>query len=80
MRASELRDMTPDELVQKEQDLRREYFNLRFQSATGEIENPRRIRMVKRTIARVLTIIGEKQRVLPVIDEKQNTQKSGGTE
>jgi large subunit ribosomal protein L29 len=52
--------MTIDELGQKEQDLRKELFNLRFQQATGEIENPMRIRTVKKGIARVLTIKSEK--------------------
>jgi len=60
MRASELKEMTVDELRAKESDMRKELFNLRFQAATGEIENPRRIRQVKKDIARVLTVVGEK--------------------
>lgn len=60
MKPSELRGMTVDELKQKEQDLRRELFNLRFRQATGELENPVRIKIVKKDIARVLTIIMEK--------------------
>ena len=56
MKPSELKDLTVDELIQKEVDLRKELFNLRFQQATGEIENPKRIRTVKKDIARVLTI------------------------
>jgi large subunit ribosomal protein L29 len=60
VKASELRGMTVDELKQKEQDLRRELFNLRFRQATGELENPVRIKIVKKDIARVLTIIMEK--------------------
>ena len=62
MKATELRDKTVDELKDHEGDLRRELFNLRFQGATGEIQNPARIREVSRGIARVLTIIGEKTR------------------
>lgn len=54
--------MTVNELNQKEQDLRKELFNLRFQQATGEIENPMRIRTVRKDIARVLTIKSEKLR------------------
>ena len=50
-----------DELERKEQDLRRELFNLRFQQATGEIENPMRIRAIKKDIARVLTVAREKK-------------------
>jgi large subunit ribosomal protein L29 len=56
VKPSELKDLTVDELTQKEVDLRKELFNLRFQQATGEIENPKRIRTVKKDIARVLTI------------------------
>jgi large subunit ribosomal protein L29 len=63
VKASELRDLTVEELRQKEQDLRKELFNLRFQLATGEIENPRRIRTVKKDIARVLTVITEKTKL-----------------
>ncbi|MGW8272440.1 MAG: 50S ribosomal protein L29 [Thermodesulfovibrionales bacterium] len=62
MRTSELRDLTVDELRQKEGELRKELFNLRFQSVTGEIQSPSRIRQVRKTIARVLTLITEKQR------------------
>ena len=60
MKASELKDFTVDELTQKEMDLRKELFNLRFQQATGEIENPKRINTVKKDIARVLTMRTEK--------------------
>lgn len=60
MKPSEFRALTVDELKKKEQDLRKELFNLRFQQATGEIENPLRIYAVKRKIARVLTVITEK--------------------
>ena len=56
MKTSKLSDLTVDELVQKESDLRKELFNLRFQQATGEIENPMRIKAVRKDIARVLTI------------------------
>lgn len=62
MKAYELRDLTIEELRQKENDLRKELFNLRFQQATGEIENPKRIKFVKKDIARVITVISEKQR------------------
>lgn len=62
MRPSELRDLTADELKHKEGDLRKELFNLRFQAATGEIQNPKRIRTVRKEIARVLTIITEKKK------------------
>ncbi|MEW6570814.1 MAG: 50S ribosomal protein L29 [Nitrospirota bacterium] len=60
MKPSELSAMTIEELNQKEQDLRKELFNLRFQQATGEIQNPKRIYTVRKDIARVLTIRSEK--------------------
>lgn len=63
MKPSELIALTVDELGQKEKDLRKELFNLRFQMATGEIENPMRIRTVRKDIARVLTIKSEKLKV-----------------
>ena len=61
MKAAELRESMMEELERKEQDLRRELFNLRFQQATGEIENPMRIRAIKKDIARVLTVAREKK-------------------
>ncbi|KPK43642.1 MAG: 50S ribosomal protein L29 [Nitrospira bacterium SM23_35] len=63
MKPSDFRSLTVDELQQREYDLRKELFNLRFQLATGEIENPMRIRTVRKNIARVLTIKSEKLRV-----------------
>jgi large subunit ribosomal protein L29 len=57
---SELRDLSEDELRQEESTLRKELFNLRFQKVTGEIENPMRIRQIRKDIARVLTVLVEK--------------------
>ena len=62
MKHSELKTMTIEELTKKEQDLRRELFNLRFQKTTGEIENPKRIGAVRKDIARVLTIKSKKMK------------------
>ena len=59
MKASEFREMTQDELVQKLNDLKTEFFNLRFQLATGQLNNPMMIKQVKRDIARVKTILTE---------------------
>lgn len=70
MRTSEFRDMTREELAQKESDLRKELFNLRFQQATGEIENPRRIRTVRKEIAKVLTVMTEKAGAVKVKEVK----------
>ena len=62
MKAAELRQTTVEELRKKEQDLRKELFNLRFQQATGEIENPMRIRAIRKNIAKILTVITEKNK------------------
>lgn len=61
MKAKNLRDMTKDELVSKVSELKGELFNLRFQLATGQLENPMRIREVKKTIARTQTVIKERE-------------------
>jgi large subunit ribosomal protein L29 len=56
MKAKELRDFSDVELVGKLSELKEELFNLRFQMATGQLENPMRIREVRKNIARVKTI------------------------
>jgi large subunit ribosomal protein L29 len=60
LRASSLRELTVEELERKLAETRHELFNLRFQSATGALENPARIQLAKREIARVLTVLNEK--------------------
>ena len=60
MKPQELRDLTDDNLVAKERELREELFNLRFQLATGQVENPMRIRMVRKDIARAKTAARER--------------------
>ena len=62
MRAEELRELTMDELNQKYRDFRAELFNLRFQKAIGQLDNTARIRIIKRTIARIKTIMRERER------------------
>jgi len=59
MRARELRELSIDEMRQKEHDLKEELFNLRFQRATGQLENLTRLTAVKRDIARVKTVLRE---------------------
>ncbi|MDW7676959.1 MAG: 50S ribosomal protein L29 [Bacillota bacterium] len=61
MKANTFRDMTSVELTQKLSDAKGELFNLRFQLATGQLENPLRIRHVKRDIARVKTVLRERE-------------------
>ena len=60
MKASELRDKSADELNTELANLKKEAFNLRFQQATGQLENTARMRSVKRDAARVKTILNEK--------------------
>ena len=62
MNATELRDKTPDQLIEELANLKKESFNLRFQQATGQLENPARMRLVKRDVARIKTILNEKAR------------------
>ena len=61
MRPSELHDMTDDELDHQLAERRQELFNLRFQSATGALENTARLKVTKREIARILTVQTERQ-------------------
>ncbi|PHS34269.1 MAG: 50S ribosomal protein L29 [Alkaliphilus sp.] len=61
MRANSLRDLTDVELNQKLLDSKSELFNLRFQLATGQLENPLKIRTVRKDIARVKTVIRERE-------------------
>jgi large subunit ribosomal protein L29 len=56
LRARDLRDLTDDELVHRLADTRQELFNLRFQAATGALENTTRLKLAKREIARILTV------------------------
>ena len=60
MRASELRELTIDELVQQESELKRKLFNLRFQRASGELDNTAELNKTRRDIARVMTVIGQR--------------------
>ncbi len=56
MKVNEMRDMSAGELNQKLASLKEELFNLRFQLATGQLENPMRIKEIKKTIARIKTV------------------------
>ena len=61
MEARELKDLTIEELNEKHRQYKEELFNLRFQNAIGQLKNSSRINVVKKTIARVLTVVREKQ-------------------
>ena len=62
MNASDLRAQTADQLGEQLVRLKKEHFNLRFQQATGQLENTRRIREVRRDISRIMTVQGERRR------------------
>ncbi len=61
MKAKEIRKLSSQELEQKLDELKSELFNLRFQLATGQLENPMRIKEVKKTYARIKTILRERE-------------------
>ncbi len=61
MKAAELRDFSIDELRKKEKELRKELMEMRFQKSIGRLDNPAKYRQLKRDLARVLTVIREKE-------------------
>ncbi|GAF25687.1 ribosomal protein L29 [Moorella thermoacetica Y72] len=61
MKAKEIRDLTTEELRQKVNELKQELFNLRFQLATNQMDNPMRLKEVRRSIARAKTILRERE-------------------
>jgi large subunit ribosomal protein L29 len=61
MKASEIKDMSMEEMLRKLVDLKEEFFNLRFQHETGQLENPQKMKQTKRDIARIKTIIKQSQ-------------------
>jgi large subunit ribosomal protein L29 len=62
MKAAKMRDMSKEDLLVEEAELRKQLFKLRFQTATGQLENASRMKGVRRDIARILTILGETER------------------
>jgi large subunit ribosomal protein L29 len=62
VKPSALREMSTPELHEQLERDRQELFNLRFQAATQQVDNPRRMREVRKNIARILTIMGERER------------------
>jgi large subunit ribosomal protein L29 len=60
MKIKDIRTMTSDQMAEELVKLKKEQFNLRFQKATGQLERTSRVRVVRRTIAKINTVIGEK--------------------
>ena len=77
MKAQEIKDLTDKERQEKVADLSEEIFNLRFQLATGKIENPSRLKSLRRDIARIKTIQREIGEGLPkkAVEEKKEEKK-----
>lgn len=67
--AAELRELTGDELVAKLREAKEELFNLRFQMATGQLDNNRRLRTIRHGIARIYTVMRERELGLAVAPE-----------
>ncbi len=67
--AAELRELTTDELITKLREAKEELFNLRFQMATGQLDNNRRLRLVRHEIARIYTVMRERELGLAVAPE-----------
>jgi large subunit ribosomal protein L29 len=61
MKSSEINEMSPEEMLRKIGDLKEELFNLRFQHEIGQLENPQKMKQVKRDIARIYTIKRESE-------------------
>ncbi len=62
MKARELRELTDDELLQKEKELSDQLFKLRFQHTLGQVENAMKLRTIRRDLARIKTILNEKEK------------------
>ncbi|MGO4937667.1 50S ribosomal protein L29 [Fundicoccus sp. Sow4_H7] len=61
MQINEIRELTTAEMVEKEKEFKKELFNLRFQLATGQLENTARLRHVRKSIARIKTVLREQE-------------------
>jgi large subunit ribosomal protein L29 len=64
MKSADVRSLSDDQLQENLSSLRREAFNLRFQRASGQLESTARVRLVRRDIARILTILGERRQAV----------------
>ena len=72
MKARQLRELSDEELEVRLKDTRKELFNLRFQHATGQLDNPHRLTLARREIARLLTLRTEREH------EREHARASGG--
>ncbi len=61
MKAKELKELTKEELLKKKKDLKEEMFNLRFQHSTGQLENTARMKVIKKDVARLETVLRQQE-------------------
>jgi large subunit ribosomal protein L29 len=76
-KAAELRDLPDDELVTRIESAKEELFNLRFQLATGQLDNPARMKQVRHDVARIATVLREReieQELDAIVGEEENEQ------
>ena len=64
MKAIEIRELTDEELQQAYEETMQELFNLRMQKSSGQLENPSRLRILRRSVARIRTIMNEKKQII----------------
>ena len=74
MKIQEVRDKTVDELYKELESLKKEFFNIRFQKSTGQLQNTSQIRKVKKSIARVFTILKEKKVTVKVKEKSKDKE------
>ncbi len=72
MKAKELKELTKEELTKKKRDVKEELFNLRFQHSTGQLENTARMNTLKKDVARIETVLSEKEKRLKRFPWKRN--------
>jgi large subunit ribosomal protein L29 len=61
MKAKDLKELTKEEILKKKKDLKEEMFNLRFQHSTGQLENTARLRLLKKDVAKIETVLRQKE-------------------
>ncbi len=61
MKSKDLKEMTKEELLKKKKDIKEELFNLRFQHSTGQLENTARLKLLKKDVAKIETILRQKE-------------------
>ena len=73
-KAEELRDLSDDELAQRLDEAKEELFNLRFQNVTGQLDNPMRIKVMRHEVARIMTVMRERE--IELHEQSKATQAS----